>query len=94
MQVNPEIVADFLAKHKESAEYVNTNVADAAKLVEKFDIFKAVVAEKAIPYCQISCITGEDMKVKLSDYIDILAQQNMSAVGGAVPADDFYFVEK
>lgn len=94
VEQNPEIISDFLAKHKESSKYVNENVAEAAQLVEKFDLFKAAVAEKAIPYCQISCITGEDMKAKLSDYIDILAQQNMSAIGGAVPADDFYFVEK
>lgn len=94
VEQNPEVVADFLAKHKESADYVNTNVADAAQLVEKFGIFKAAVAEKAIPYCQISAITGEDMKTALSDYLGILANQNASAVGGKLPEDDFYYVEK
>ncbi len=94
VEQNPEIIADFIAKHKASAEYVNANPADAAQLVEKFDIFKAAVAEKAIPYCQISAITGEDMKDKLSDYLGILANQNASAVGETLPGDDFYYVEK
>ena len=94
VEQNPEIVADFLAKHKESAEYVNTNTSDAAMLVEKFNIFKAAVAEKAIPYCQISAITGEDMKAAVSDYLGILANQNASAVGGKLPAEDFYYIEK
>jgi hypothetical protein len=29
-------------------------VKDAAQLVEKFGIFKAAVAEKAIPFCNIN----------------------------------------
>mgnify|MGYP007104221654 FL=1 len=63
-------------------------------LVEKYGIVKAAVAEKAIPACNIVCITGADMQQKLSGYLNVLFEQNPKAVGGALPADDFYYNAK
>ena len=60
--------------------------------VGKYDIVPAAVAVKAIPECNITYIDGEEMKEKLSGYLDSLYQQNPAAVGGALPADEFYFV--
>ncbi len=91
VEENPDAVADFLAKHKASAEYVNANVEEAAALVEKFGIFKAQVAGKAIPACSISYIDGDEMKTALSAYLETLNAQNPAAIGGKMPGDDFYF---
>ena len=88
----PEVVRDFLTDYKASVDYVNGNVSEAAQLVEKYGIIKAAVAEKAIPKCNIVCITGDEMKDKLSGYLNVLFEQNPQAVGGAVPADSFYYV--
>lgn len=87
----PEVVNNFLTEYKASVDYVNNNVAEAAQLVEKYGIIKAAVAEKAIPKCNIVCITGEEMKEKLSGYYDVLFEQKPESVGGAVPADSFYY---
>lgn len=87
----PEVVRDFLTDYKASVDYVNSNVSEAAQLVEKYGIIKAAVAEKAIPKCNIVCITGDEMKDKLSGYLNVLFEQNPQAVGGAVPADSFYY---
>ncbi len=87
----PEVVDEFLDRYAESVDYVTTNVADAAQLVGKYDIVPAAVAEKAIPECNIVCITGAEMKEKLSGYLDVLYEQLNTAVGGALPADDFYY---
>ena len=87
----PEVVNHFLTEYKASVDYVNNNVAEAAQLVEKYGIIKAAVAEKAIPKCNIVCITGEEMKEKLSGYYDVLFEQKPESVGGAVPADSFYY---
>ena len=76
----------------ESAAFVNSNVAEAAQLIEKYDIVPAKVAEKALLACNIVCITGEEMKAKLSGYLDVLFARNPESVGGALPADDFYFI--
>lgn len=88
---NPEAVNEFLTRYAASVEYVNANVSEAAQLVEKYGIIKAAVAEKAIPKCNIVCITAEEMKEKLSGYLNVLFEQVPEAVGGAVPADDFYY---
>lgn len=88
---NPEAVKAFLDGYKASVEYVNNNIEEAAKLVEKHGIFKAVVAEKALPYCSISYIDGTEMKQILSEYLVILSKQNIQSVGGKLPGDDFYY---
>lgn len=90
----PNTVKKFLKEYKASAEYANTEVAAAATLVEKFGLFKAAVAEKAIPQCNITYIAGEEMKTALKEYLNILYNFNPAAVGKQLPADDFYYVEK
>jgi len=89
---NPKAVKLFLEQYRSSVDYVNANNAEAAKLIENYGIVKAAVAEKALPYCNITCITGTDMKEQLASYIDVLCTQNPSAVGGEKPSDDFYSV--
>ncbi len=89
---NPEAVKAFLAAYEESVKFVNENVEEAAALIEKHGIFKAAVAKKALPYCSISYIDGEEMKGIVSEYLDILAGQNVKSIGGAVPKDDFYYI--
>ena len=92
LEDNTELVNAFLDNYKNSVDYVNENIKEAASLIEKFDIFKAVVAEKAIPDCNITLITGDDMKSKLSGYLNVLHEQNPNSVGGQLPKDDFYYI--
>ena len=91
-QEHPEAVAAFLKEYAASTEYVNANVAEAAKLVGQYDIVEASVAEKAIPYCNIVCITGEEMKTSVEGYFQVLFDQNPASVGGTLPGDDFYYI--
>ena len=88
---NPAAVDAFLGHYVESVDYVNDDVEAAAQLVGDYDIVPAKVARKAIPECNIVCVTGSDMKERLSGYLAVLAAQNPQAVGGAVPGDDFYY---
>ncbi len=87
----PDQIAAFLEEYKTSTEYVNANVKEAAILVEKFGIVKAAIAEKAIPYCYITYVAGADMIDPMNGYLGVLFGQNPKAVGGAMPADDFYY---
>lgn len=89
----PDLIDSFLESYAESVEYVNTNVPEAAKLIEKYDIVPAAVAEKALPACNIVCITGAEMKEKLSGYLGVLFEQLPASVGGALPPDGFYYVK-
>ena len=91
IEANPAAVDAFLQEYAASVEWVNTNVADAAQLIGARGIVDAAVAEKAIPHCNIVCITGEEMQAKLSGYLEVLNEQNAAAIGGALPGDDFYY---
>lgn len=90
---NPEAVEDFMDRYADSVEYVNDNVEDAAKLVGNYDIVTEDVAVKAIPECNIVCITGEDMKEQLSGYLAVLKDANPESIGGELPGDDFYYIQ-
>ena len=88
---NPEAVEDFMTRYQESVDYVNSNTEAAAELVGKYDIVTAEVAKTALPECNIVFMEGEEMKEKLSGYLEVLKGQNPEAVGGEVPGDDFYY---
>ena len=82
----------FLEEYAASVEYVNAHNEEAAALIGEYGIIDAAVALKALPYCNIVCVTGEEMRFMLSGYLNVLAAQDASAVGGKVPDEDFYFV--
>lgn len=91
VEQNPEAVEAFLAEFEASVQWVNENVADAAQLCGDYGIIKAPVAQKAIPQCNIVCITGEAMKQALSGCLGVIFAENPKAVGGQLPGDDFYY---
>ena len=90
---HPEAVADFMEAYQASVSYVTENTDEAAKLIGDYDIVPEAVAKKALPACNIVCITGDEMKEKLSGYLGVLKDQNPEAVGGELPGDDFYYSE-
>ena len=92
VEEHPAAVAAFLEDYAESVNWVNSNNADAAQLISEYGIIEAApVAQKALPYCNIVCITGEEMGVKLSGYLQVLFEAEPTAVGGKLPGDDFYY---
>ncbi|CDM70353.1 hypothetical protein CM240_3236 [Clostridium bornimense] len=90
----PEKVSNFLEEYEKSVEFTNTNIDSAAELIEANDIVTAEVAKKAIPYCNITFISGEEMKEKLEGYLNTLLEQNPESIGGAMPSEDFYYSKK
>ncbi len=90
----PQTLANFLEEYAASTQWINENVEEGATLVEKYDIVKAPIAKKAIPYCNITCITGEDMVEPLNGYLGVLLAENATAVGGSLPGDDLYYIAK
>ena len=92
VEANPGAVDSFLQNYAASVEWVNANNADAAQLIAEYGIIEAApVAEKALPYCNIVCLTGGEMKDKLSGYLKVLSEAEPSSVGGTLPGDDFYY---
>jgi len=83
----------FLKEYKESTDYTNTKVEEAAALSEKYDIMPAAVAKKAIPNCNIVYMDGDEMKAKIPDFLNVLFTANQKSVGGKLPGDDFYYTK-
>ncbi len=46
---------------------------------------------KGAAECNITFISGADMKAKVSGYLKVLYDQNPEAVGGTLPDDAFYY---
>ena len=91
-QNNPEAVAAFLADYQASAEWVNANAAEASVLIEKYEIVaKAALAEKALPFCNITYIDGAEMQQAVAEYLEVLFEQNPESVGGSTPDEGFYY---
>ena len=52
------------------------------------------IAEAALPYCNIVCITNDEMEKALSGYLEVLYNADKSSVGGNLPGEDFYYKAK
>ena len=92
-EANPDAVAAFLDMYEKSTAFANENVEETAKLIGAYEIVPEAVAKAALPACNITFISGEEMKEKLSGYLSVLYEQNPKAVGGNMPEDDFYYMD-
>ena len=88
---HPEVIEAFLSEYKESVDFTNTNSEEAALLIEKYGIIpKAALALKAIPNCNIVCITGDEMKSYVKEMLMTLDEANHASVGGSLPGDAMF----
>ncbi len=93
LEQNPDAVNTFMTEYQASINYLSTNTAEAAAMIEQNGIFqKAAIAQKAIPKCNITFLAGGDMKNAMQNYLSVLYGINPQAVGGALPGDDFYYI--
>lgn len=89
---NKEAVDAFLAEYKTSIESTS-DVEATATLCETYGIIpKAAIAKKAIPNCQLTFVSGADMKAQIAGYYQVLFDANPTAIGGKLPDDAFYYV--
>ena len=89
---HPDVVAAFLADYAKSVDAANTDLDGTAALCEEQGVVaKAAIAKKALPNCNIVCLTGDDLKTNASAYLQVLFDADPAAVGGTLPGDDFYW---
>lgn len=93
LENNKEAFDAFMKEYAVSTAFVNENVDEAAALIEKYDIFKAGPSKKAIPYCNITLVEGDEMKGKVNGYLQVLFEQDPKSVGGKLPTDDIYYIQ-
>lgn len=94
VQSNADAVKKFLAEYEASINAVKADVPAAAQLCVTHGIIpKAPIAQAAIPNCNLTFVKGNEMKTQLSGYLKVLFDYKPAAIGGAMPADDFYYAE-
>ena len=92
LQANPGAVELFLQEYAASIEKAQSDVEGTAALCEQYGLIpKAALAQKAIPSCGLTFVTGAEMKTGLSGYLQVMFDANPKSVGGALPGDDFYY---
>lgn len=91
-QEHPQAVDAFLADYAASAQFCNDDPAGAAALIESFGIMgSAALAEKAIPNCNIVCVTGEEMEAMMTGMLSVLFAADPKSVGGALPDGSMFY---
>lgn len=92
VDADPDAFEEFLNGYAASVEAANTDLEGTAALCESYGIVaKAALAQKALPECNIVFERGEEMKTDLTNYFQVLYDADPTSVGGALPADDFYY---
>ncbi len=94
IQENPEGVEAFLSAYGDSIAYMSDpdNLTDAAQLVARYEITpSAQVAQAAIPQCNLTFLTGQEMRDVLERYYAVLFQTAPDSIGGGLPYDSFYY---
>ena len=95
IQEHPEAVQNFLTEYAASIAYVSNpdNLEEAAKLVAQYGITASEeIALKAIPDCNLVCITGDAIREGIQGYYEVLFEADPASIGGAIPDDQFYYL--
>lgn len=91
LKEHSEAVKTFMEEYRASVDFVNGNIDEAAQMCETAGIVpKAAIAKKAIPNCNITFVTGEELKTKLNAFLKVLFEADHASVGGKLPDNAFY----
>ncbi len=93
VEEHPAELAQFLKDYEASINFVNSNIDEAASMIEAAGIIpKAPLAKKALPACNICFMTGEEMKTSLNSFFKVLFDMAPASIGGAMPDDGIYYL--
>lgn len=95
LEEHPDLVEQFLKDYEASINYMKdeANLPAAAELVAQFGITpNAAIAAKAIPQCNLTFLTGTEMRDAIQGYYEVLFAADPASIGGGIPDDAFYFV--
>lgn len=84
---NKKKVKNFVEEYRRSVEFINNNTENGAIFIDAHNIMSAAVAKKAIPKCNIVCMTGKNMEVAMS-----LCEEFFTETDGQIPDDDMFIM--
>ena len=94
IQENPMLIDALLDLYGDSITFMTEegNAADGAALVAKYGIApNEQVAQASIPQCNLTFLTGQEMRAALEGYYAVLFRTDPASIGGGMPYDAFYY---
>lgn len=90
VEEHPDEIEKFLEEYEASINFAIQDPASTAQMIADANIFaQAPVAQKALPKCNLCFISGAQMKAAMTAFLEAMP---LKSVGGALPADDFYYI--
>ena len=92
-EADPQALRHFMTQYAVSADYCTSHPAEAAVFIEEFGIMgSAALAEKAIPNCNIVCVTGQEMVDMVTGMLAVLFDADPKSVGGSLPGEEMFWL--
>ena len=92
-EADPQALRHFMTQYAVSADYCTSHPAEAAVFIEEFGIMgSAALAEKAIPNCNIVCVTGQEMVDMVTGMLAVLFDADPKSVGGTLPGEEMFWL--
>lgn len=92
VEANKAQVDKFLEEYKASVDFAKNSTEEAAGLCAKYEIVPAApIAKQAIPFCNLTYVSGSEMKNSIVGYFEVLKSYDPTSIGGALPDDSFYY---
>ena len=92
-EADPQALRHFMTQYAVSADYCTSHPAEAAVFIEEFGIMgSAALAEKAIPNCNIVCVTGREMVDMVTGMLTVLFDADPKSVGGTLPGEEMFWL--
>ena len=86
---------EFLKSYASSVDLANSDIDKTAALCVTHGIVASEeIAKSALPYCNIVCLKGSEMKNAVSLYLNVLYNASAASIGGKLPDDDFYYISE
>ena len=91
---HPAEIEKFLEDYAASVEFIASGSDDAVNMIVDAGILpKAGIAKKALPKCNICCITGEEMQSSIGVFYDKLYAADKTSIA-QIPDNGFYYISK
>ena len=89
---HPDELETFMNEYAASVNLVLSDADEAARLIGKYEIVPEAVAKKALPACNICCISGDAMMKLMREYYGLLFDIDPASTGGSLPDGGLYYV--
>jgi len=91
---HPNEIKKFLEDYEASVKFISEGSDEAINMIVNAEILpKPAIAKKALPKCNICCITGTDMKNSITVFYEKLYALTPESIA-AIPDEGFYYVSK